>query len=189
MTAPRRLVLGTLLAAWAATWSPRPLRAEVFHAKDEALRLAFPDATEVRPQTVILTDAQANAVKEGTGADLDSRLFTFYTARRGESVLGYAVIDTHTVRTLPETLLVVLTPEGAVDQVILLAFHEPKEYMPPPRFLEQFEGRELSGTWRVGRDLHGISGASLTARAIPQALRRILALYDAVIRPARPAGT
>jgi hypothetical protein len=120
--------------------------------------------------------------------DLDSRLFTFYTARRGDSVVGYAVIDTHTVRTLPETFLAVLTPEGAVDQVILLAFYEPKEYMPPPRFLEQFKGRGLTGTWRVGRDLHGISGASLTARAIPQALRSILALYDVVIRPEQAAG-
>lgn len=179
----RRLAVATFLAALAAVWTPVRVRAEVFYAKDEALHLAFPDATEVQARTVILTDSQAAGVKERAGVDLDSRLFTFYTARRSDNLLGYAIIDTHTVRSLPETFLAVLTPGGAVDQVILLAFYEPKEYMPPPHWLEQFKGRGLAGAWRVGRDLHGISGASLTARAIPQALRKILALYEVVIHP------
>lgn len=178
-----RIATATLLAALSAVCAPAAADAGAFYAKDEALRLAFPDAPEVQPRTVILTDAQAVAVKDRAGVDLDSRLFTFYTARRDDQILGYGVIDTHTVRTLPETFLAVLTPDGRVDQVLLLAFYEPKEYMPPPHWLEQFKGRTLSGTWRVGRDLHGISGASLTARAIPQALRKILALYDIAIRP------
>jgi hypothetical protein len=171
------------LAALCVAGIPTPVGAEAFYAKDEALELAFPGTADVQSRTVILTDAQAATVKERSGADLDSRLFTFYTARRNGSIVGYAVIDTHTVRTLPETFLAVLTPEGTVEQVILLAFYEPKEYMPPPQWLDQFEGRGLAGSWRVGRDLHGISGASLTARAIPEALRKILALYDVAIRP------
>jgi hypothetical protein len=180
---PSRVAIATVLAALCGGWIPTPVAAEAFYAKDEALQLAFPGTADVQSRTIVLTDAQAAAVKNRGGVDLDSRLFTFYTARRNGSVVGYAVIDTHTVRTLPETFLAVLTPEGTVEQVILLAFYEPKEYMPPPRWLEQFKGRGIAGSWRVGRDLHGISGASLTARAIPQALRKILALYDIVIRP------
>jgi hypothetical protein len=185
---PSRVIAAIVLATLCAAGMPTRVVAEAFYAKDEALQLAFPGTADVQSRTVILTDAQAAAVKERSGADLDSRLFTFYTARRNGNVLGYGVIDTHTVRTLPETFLTVLTPEGTVEQVILLAFYEPKEYMPPPRWLDQFKGRGIAGSWRVGRDFHGISGASLTARAIPEALRKILALYEVAIRPDRAAA-
>ncbi len=158
--------------------------AEVFHAKDEALALAFPGATDVAPTTVFLTDAQVTAVKERAGVALDSRLFTYYVGRKESALLGYAVIETHVVRTLPETVLIVLTPTGHVERLILLAFYEPREYMPPPRWLERFAGRDLDpGGGRLGYDLHGISGATLTARGITQGVRKVLVLYAVAIAP------
>jgi hypothetical protein len=175
--AARLLVLWLLLTAPVA-------RAEVFHAKDEALALAFPGATTVAPTRVFLTDAQAAAMEKRTGVTLDSRLFTYYVGRREDAALGYAVIETHVVRTLPETVLIVLTPAGRVRQLILLAFYEPREYMPPARWLEQFAGRGVEDTdWRLGRGVHGISGATLTARGITQAVRKVLALYTVAIAP------
>jgi Na+-translocating ferredoxin:NAD+ oxidoreductase RnfG subunit len=88
------------------------------------------------------------------------------------------------VRTLPEAVLVVLSPAGAVERVLLLAFHEPPEYAAPERWLRQFHGRDAStAAWRVGRDLHGITGATLTAHAVTATVRRAVALFDVVIRP------
>jgi Na+-translocating ferredoxin:NAD+ oxidoreductase RnfG subunit len=99
-------------------------------------------------------------------------------------VVGYAVIDTHVVRTLPEAFLVVLSPDGRLDRLLLLAFHEPPEYQAPERWLAQFEGRDTTTEgWRIGRDLHGLTGATLTAHAVADAVRKILALHAAVIRP------
>jgi hypothetical protein len=161
--------------------------AGVLHSKDEAFALAFPESTVVEPVTAFLTDAQVAAVRHRTGVAMESQLFTYYVGRKGTDVLGYAVIETHIVRTLPETFLVLLTPGGTIDRVILLAFYEPPEYLPPQRWLEQFAGRDLERSgWRLGRDLHGISGATLTARAVPQALRKILVLYELVMRPPGP---
>jgi hypothetical protein len=162
------------------------VQGEVFYAKDEAFRLAFPTATAVAQTTKFLTEAQVAAAKERAGVEVSSRLFTFYTARRESEILGYAVIDTHVVRTLPETVLVVLTPAGAVDQVLMLAFYEPREYLPPPHWLEQFAGRDLDGRrWRLGGDLHGISGATLTARGITHGVRKALVLFDLLVRPGK----
>jgi hypothetical protein len=82
----------------------------------------------------------------------------------------------------------VLDPGGSITRVLLLAFYEPPEYRPPDRWLAQFSGRrEGDGRdWRVGRGVHGLSGATLTAHAVSDALHRILVLYDLVIRPGRP---
>jgi hypothetical protein len=160
-----------------------PVDATVFHAKDEALEIAFPGAT-VESHTVFLTDAQVAAVQERTGVTVESKLFTYYSGTRDGALVGYAVIDTHVVRTLPETFLAVLSPAGRIERVVLLAFYEPPEYAPSSRWLAQFAGRRLAGQgWRVGHDLHGISGATLTAHAIADALRKLLVLHELVMRP------
>lgn len=184
---PVGMPVAGLLAVLVALSPVSPVEAEVFHAKDEALVLAFPDTTTtVESKTVFLTEAQVDTVRTRAGVELDSRLFTYYVGRHAGAVVGYAVIDTHIVRSLPETFLVVLTPDGTVSQLVLLAFYEPREYMPSTRWLAQFRERDLdSAGWRLGRDIHGISGATLTARAVPQALRKILALYELVMRPPR----
>ena len=174
-----------LVAFWVAllVGAPAIARAGVFYAKDEALELAFPDA-EVRTRTVFLTPEHIAAVKARTGLDIESKLFTYYEGRRGGELVGFAVIDTHIVRTLPETFLAVLTPAGTLERVVVLAFYEPPEYAPPARWLGQFEGRGLDDSpWRLGHDVHGISGATLTAHAVRDGLRKILVLHDLVMRP------
>ena len=159
-----------------------PAHAKVHYARDEALTLVFPDA-EVAARTVILSEAEAAAIEERTGKPVASKLVTYHEARRDGSVVGYGIIDMHVVRTLPEAILVVLTPAGTIEQVLLLAFQEPPEYAPSERWLRQFDGRGIETTgWRVGRDLHGISGATLTAYAVAGTVRRAVALFDLVIR-------
>ena len=133
---------------------------------------------------MVLTEDQVAAVKERTGVEVESRLLTYYTGVRDGAVIGFAIIDSHIVRTLPEVFMAMLTPQGSIDRVVLLAFYEPSEYLPPERWLQQFNGRGPGGDgWRIGRDLHGISGATLTAQAVRDGLRKIVALHDLVIRP------
>jgi Na+-translocating ferredoxin:NAD+ oxidoreductase RnfG subunit len=89
------------------------------------------------------------------------------------------------VRTLPEAFLVVLTPAGSVRALRVLAFHEPLEYKPDDRWYEQFENVSQDQALRLGRDVHGIVGATLSARATTRGVRRALALYEVVIQEPR----
>jgi hypothetical protein len=182
----RDVSLAAVLVVLGAAMLTAHARAEVFYARDEALALAFPDDATVEPQTAFLTAAHVTAVKQRAGVDLDSLLFHYYVGRRDGAVVGYAVIETHVVRTLPETLLIVLTPDGVVERVTLLAFYEPREYMPAARWLMQFNGRKgHDGGWRVGHDVHGITGATLTANGASQALRKTMVLYELIMRHTR----
>lgn len=156
----------------------------MFHSREEALDLAFPGDTKRESVTVVLTDEQAREVKTLSGIELESKLFTYHRGTRDGALVGYAVIDSHTVRTLPEAILAVLSPDGAVERVVMLAFYEPPEYRAPDRWLEQFHGRRLeTDGWRVGRDIHGITGSTFTTNAIRNALRKIVALHAVVMKP------
>jgi Na+-translocating ferredoxin:NAD+ oxidoreductase RnfG subunit len=159
-----------------------PADAKVFHSREEALKLAFPDAERIEDQTYVLTDAQAARVAEIGQSPLDSKLVKIYSGYRGDQLLGYAVIDVHTVRTMPEAFMVVLTPEGSVRSVRMLAFHEPLDYLPNDRWYAQFDGKTLESPLRLGGDIHAVVGATLSSRATTRGVRRALAFYHVLVK-------
>jgi len=168
----------SLLAAFAAVSAD----AKVFYSRNEALELAFPDAEEVASNTFILDDEQVARIEFLAKCDLDSKLVKIYTGKRDGKVIGYALIDIHNVRTLPEAFMVVLNPEGEVRSLRVLAFHEPLEYKPTNRWYQQFDNRSIEAPLRVGGDIHGVVGATLSTRATTRGVRRALAYYEVLLQ-------
>ena len=160
-----------------------PASGKVFHTQRDALALAFPGADRIERRNVILTDAQAEAIEALAKAPVDSRIVTLHVGWKDGQVLGYAMIEVHTVRTLPEALMIVLTPGGKVRSVRMLAFHEPADYLPSGRWLEQFDDRRLGPDLQIKRDIHVIAGATLSSRAATRSVRRALAVHVVLVAP------
>lgn len=178
------------IVAWIATFAiavaPAAAIAKVFHTQEEALALAFPDADEVRSETRILSEEQAERIRRLSRSDLDTEIIKLHTGFRDGELVGYAYIDIHTVRTMPEAFLVVLTPEGTVRSLRVLAFYEPLDYLPTDRWYAQFDGKGSGEPLRVGRDIQGILGATLSARAVSASVRRVQAFFEVLVRSAKP---
>jgi Na+-translocating ferredoxin:NAD+ oxidoreductase RnfG subunit len=164
---------------------PAPLGAKVFYSRSEALDMAFPEAERVESRTHVLRDDQVERIEVLSRSQLDSRLVKIYTGLRGDEILGYAVIDVHNVRTLPEAFMIVLTPDGSVRSLRVLAFHEPLDYLPADGWYGQFEAKSLEAPLRLGGDVHGVVGATLSARATTRGVRRALAYYEVLVRNGR----
>jgi transcriptional regulator of nitric oxide reductase len=159
-----------------------PAAATVFHARDEALELAFPAADRTEARDFYLTRAQHEEIEQIAAAELDSDLLTVYAGYEGERLLGYAIFDTHVVRTLPETFLVVLAPDGRVTATHVLAFYEPLEYAPGERWLEQFRDKREPDALRIGQGIAAITGSTLTSHAVAAGIRRALAIHHVLLR-------
>lgn len=176
-----RLVRSIAVVAVALTAAAGPAAAKVFHGRKDALEMAFPDADRIDGKTFVLRDDQVERIERRMRGQLDRKLAKVYTAVQGDDVLGYAVIDVHDVRTLAEAIMVVLTPSGEVRSLRVLAFHEPLEYLPTKRWYRQFENRSLDVPLRLGGDIHGVVGSTLTARATTTAVRKALAYYEVLV--------
>jgi len=179
----RKPKLSSLIIALAAATllTPAPGHATVFHARSEMFEVAFPQAESVVAKDYFLTKEQRSAIEHLAIRSLDSDLVTVYTAHRGDEVLGYAILDTHVVRTLPETFLVVLGTDGSVAATHILAFQEPLEYMPSQRWLALLEDRTLTDDLRLGRGIAGVTGSTLSSRAVLGGVRRALAIYEVLL--------
>lgn len=177
-----------MLAALATLLLVPAAGAKVFASQKQALREAFPDATRIERDTKLLLKSEYARIEDLTRDDRPPKVVVLYTAYRDDAILGYAHIDVHNVRTKPEAFLVVLTPEGVVRTVRILAFHEPLDYLPTDRWYGQFEGKRDGDRLRVGGDIHGVVGATLSAQAAADGVRRMLAYYEVLLRPPEVAS-
>ena len=151
--------------------------AKVFLTKSKALELVFPEADEIEKRHAFLTERQAESIRRMAKAEVDSRLYTFYVAKSSGKETGYAVIDTHTLRTLTETVMFVINPDGTLRHAEILAFFEPTDYMPSGKWIDLFSGKTKMDKMKVGKGVPNITGATISARSFSQATRRVLAVY------------
>jgi Na+-translocating ferredoxin:NAD+ oxidoreductase RnfG subunit len=158
--------------------------AEVLMTEKAALERAFPGLVPER-RTLYLTKEQVAAVEKQARSKLPSAVITVFEARSGEGAPARAVLDTHVVRTMPETVLTVIEPDGRLRMALVLQFNEPPDYLPRERWLKALGGKALDDELWPGRGVPRVTGSTLTTQALTEAVRRSLALDAVVLRGGR----
>ena len=170
-----------LLALGLVALAARSAVAEVLLTEKAALERAFPGAA-VERRTLYLTPEQVAAIEKAARSKLPSPVVTTFEARSEGAVSGRAVLDTHTVRTMPETLLTVVEPDGRVRMALVLQFGEPPDYLPREGWLKTLDGKALDDDLWPGRGVRRVTGSTLTVQALTEALRRSLAIDSLLLR-------
>ncbi len=144
---------------------------------ERAVRNLFPKAVSERAST-FLNKAQQARVAKLTGQTFErGMVFRYLVKDQAGKLLATAYLDRHKVRSKSETLLVVVGLDGRVKQVQVLAFAEPREYLPRKGWYRQFDGKALGPELRLRRGIDVVSGATLSSRACTRATRRVLAIH------------
>lgn len=172
---------GVALVAVMVMVAPVAARSEVLLTEKAALARAFPGATPER-RTLYLTDPQVDAIQKKARSRMPSAIVTVYEVRSGDEVRERAVLDTSVVRTMPATVLTVISPEGTLQMMLVLQFTEPPDYLPREGWLRTLEGRPLDDDLWPGQAVRRVSGATLTVQALTDAARRAMALDALVLR-------
>jgi hypothetical protein len=175
-----------VLAVGAGTWllAAANARAGVILTEKAALERAFPGQQPER-RMLYLTPEQTAAVQKAARSRLPSEVVTLWEARADGAVTGRAYLDTHLVRTMPETVLAVVEPDGRLRTALVLQFGEPSDYLPRERWLTTLPGKALDDDLWPGRGVRRVTGSTLTVQALTEAVRRCLAVDAIVVRGAR----
>lgn len=175
--------LPAALLVLAAALVPGAAASQTLLTQEEALELAFPAAV-VERRTAYLSDEQLVRARElaGDGVEVEQTIVSYYVGLRDGDPVGAAYFDVHRVRTKNEVVVVVVGLDARIQRVDVLKFTEPPEYGAPEGWIEQLEGRALDASLSTRGGIHNLTGATLTARALTRAARRVLALH-AVIEP------
>jgi hypothetical protein len=169
-------MMAPLLAALLAG----PGQAGVLVTMDEALALAFPDC-EIRERTHYLSQEQRQAAAERAGAPVQSALVREYQGVCEGSLRASAYFDSHDIRELPSTMMIVVGLDGSVERLELLSFEGDEQHRPPATFYTAIQGMSLGRDLAVRRSaIQPVSGATLSSRAAVEATRRVLALHEVI---------
>ena len=156
-------------------------QAQVYMTKEEALDLYFPERENRVRKTYFLNDQEAAQIENSARAKLGSKIVTYYEYRKnGQLEVGF--IETQTVRTHPATFMVVINSGGTVKAVEMLAFYEPEDYLPSKKWLLQFANKNLQNDLYPKRGIPNVAGATLSAQAITESVRKYLVLHSYLIQ-------
>ena len=169
-----------LVAGWLIAVPTFCATGTLFLTKDDALKLYFPDA-QIERKTEYLSPEQKTAVKQKAHAPMEARVVTYYVARKNNVVIGYAFFETVTVRTKDATYMVAVNPDATVRGVEILAFYEPPDYKPIPKWFGQFYKKGLDDDLNLRSGIRNIAGATLSAQALSDGVRRILSIYSLIV--------
>ncbi len=150
--------------------------------RDEALKIAFPESTSVEKIDIFLSETQAKEIEKQSRTKLNSKIYIFYKFNNVDETLGYAVLDTHLLRTKSETVMYIIGNDGRLINAEILAFFEPSEYMQSEKWLMLFENEILDDELRIDRDIQNITGATITSHAFTESVRKILAIYQVAVK-------
>jgi Na+-translocating ferredoxin:NAD+ oxidoreductase RnfG subunit len=150
-----------------------------------AQRLLFPGADQFDALTIAPTAQQLAAIASTAGAQAPHGRLLVWTARRGELVLGHVFIDEVIGRDDFITYAVGIDTSGNLLPVEILEYRESHgAEIRNTRWLAQFAGRNSTAELRFRTDIKNIAGATLSSEHVTAGVRRVLALWQAVIRPA-----
>ncbi len=154
---------------------------------DQALRLAFPHSGKVERFKPEITPQQQQLILARSDAKSEASLGGIYVGHSNGVIDGIAIVDHVIGRTEYITWLCVLTPEGAVQRLAVMAYREPYgSEIRDPRFLDQFTNKDASTPVRVEKEIGNIGGATLSVNALTERVRFILQFHAVVLHQAIP---
>jgi hypothetical protein len=176
---PRATIRTALVVLALVGLGPAASAVQLYHSDEEALALAFPEATRVDQRAVALDEAAQARVAAELGHAVRDRSVVLREAWRGDTLLGRALVLEEVGKTLPFRFLVSIRPDGKVDQVLLLAYREPRGYeIEREAFRAQYQGKALEDPIRRGEDIRNVTGATISVDSLSRGVRRALALCE-----------
>jgi Na+-translocating ferredoxin:NAD+ oxidoreductase RnfG subunit len=153
-----------------------PEAVKVYFTLEEALAKVFDKPDSTWSEVWEPTEAEISELENQLGWRVPPVAVEFHRAQDGEKDLGWAVVTEEKGRFKPITFMVQVAPDGRVQMVLVMVYRESRgEGVKRQRFLKQFRKKDTGDHLRLNRDIVGVSGATLSSRAITAGVKRVLA--------------
>lgn len=155
-----------------------------FLKEQEAPKAVFPDGTSFDRKLIRSTEELKEKIRQRMGktkTSLWEDSYVTFVAKKGDAILGYAVIVEEIGKHRPITFIVGVGADRKIKDAALMVYREAYGgEVRDRRFLQQYKGKELKDPLLPYRDIQNISGATLSVEAIGRGSKKALALVDSV---------
>ncbi len=177
----RDLLLSALLAPVAAYVAPA--LAEDFLTVAQAQQALFPVANRFAEHTLTFTSEQRKEIKKLAGTRQRGDQQQVWRADKNGELQGWFIIDEVIGKHEFITYALAISPEGKVLGIEVMSYRETHGgEVRKAEWRDQFTGKDLQDTLRLGKDISNISGATLSCRNLTDGVKRLLTQWDLYLR-------
>jgi Na+-translocating ferredoxin:NAD+ oxidoreductase RnfG subunit len=162
--------------------------------KEEALKEVFWSGAQIEPETKELTGDVLARIKKRLGGSLvyeqkgsesakvaETHTVTFHFGVKNGEKKGVAIIDTEPGKWGPVEFITAMDIKARVKRVKVLSYQEIRgRPIARSSFMNQYRGKSSSSPLQVGKDIVGISGATISSRAATFAVKKAIVIYEEV---------
>lgn len=115
---------------------------------------------------------------------IEAEGYIFYSGKNKEDgFTGFAVIVNEEGKHGIISFLIVIEPGGKIKEVRVLESAEVKgKTINQKRFLRQFRGKDSKSQIELGKDIHAVTGATVSSAAAAKAVKRALLIWEKMVK-------
>jgi Na+-translocating ferredoxin:NAD+ oxidoreductase RnfG subunit len=150
---------------------------------EQARTLIFPLADEYVAKPVQLTAEQMQEIEKLSGVPGRTSQQNVWQVLSQGNMIGWFFLDQVVGKHELITYALGLNADGSVRQFQIIEYLEAYGYQVRElKWRDQFVGKTVDSPLKVGTDIGNISGATLSVRHITNGIKRLLYLYQIVLR-------
>ncbi|MEQ1877225.1 MAG: FMN-binding protein [Bdellovibrionia bacterium] len=146
---------------------------------NDFLKSELSASSKTAKESFNLSDEQKTSLKS-VAEDASDTSFTFYYGKAADGKIEKAcAVVPQKGKEGPMSVGVCFGQDGLVSSIVVLAHEEErgKKAVEGNDFLKQFKGKNSSSPFRVGKDVDAVTGATVTSKALSEAVRKASFAY------------
>ena len=163
--------------------SSLPVHAKELMSLKTFLKSELHGAAKLSKESFNVSPQQHNEIAALAQNSQDKTFNFYYGKDKDKKLLVACTVVAQKGKEGPMLLGICFEPSGLVKSVKLLTSDEDHgSKAQGNNFLKQFEGKNVSSAFQVGKDIDGISGATITSKAISEAVRKSNYAFKTFVR-------
>lgn len=162
----------------AALTAPAIAHAKIYVALEQAQNLIFP-GKKLTQSPVLLTEAQRDKMRELSSVREPFKGERVWRTAQGEWFLVDEVVGKHEM----VKYAIGINADGSIKQIEIMEYVESYGYeVGDASWRNQFVGKTAASTLKLNQDIKNIAGATLSARHLTDGIKRLMVMYDLVLK-------
>ena len=150
-------------------------------ACEEQLFNLYPENTDIRMHIIKLDKQMKKQVENQVKQRFYRDKLYYWTISQDDTTIAYAFLDNVIGKSMPITFLVILNIDGKIINSNVIKYREAYGgEVGNIRWLKQFINRNKNSRYNVGKDINGISGATISVKSITNGIQKITTLFPLV---------
>ncbi len=143
----------------------------------------FGDSVSISFKKVTIPEKIKFHAEKNAGLRFIKKHVYIWKITKGDVFLGCAYLDNVMGKSQPITFAVLFNAEGKVVNTHIIKYREPiGGEVSHKNWMNQFSGRTKDSTFKIGRDINGISGATISVNAVTRGIQRSLLITDYLLK-------